>query len=274
MVWIACIQVRAESVRDATFTKIEPLLKGAASKGVEVACFPELTVDQFFPQYFAQKKFFDLAEPLHGPVVRRFQKLAQKFKIALIPNMYEQGEIPGTHYDTSLVIAASGTVLGSQQMMHIAEDPTEDEKFYYTPGDRGYNVFSLKKTTIGIAICYDRHFPEHMRILTLKGAQIIFVPTATTELHRAAWEVEARTSAIANGVFVVYANKVKTEGELTFFGKSMIINPKGELIAQASEDQEEVLVADVDLAMVTAVRKEWPFLRDRRPETYSELLIP
>lgn len=113
-----------------------------------------------------------------------------------------------------------------------------------------------------------------MRILTLEGAQIIFVPTATTELHHAAWEVEARASAIANGVFVVYANKVKTEGELTFFGKSMIINPKGELIAQASEDQEEVLVADIDLAMVTAVRKEWPFLRDRRPETYSKLLIP
>lgn len=165
-------------------------------------------------------------------------------------------------------------MLGSQQMMHIAEDPTEDEKFYYTPGDRGYNVFPLEKTTIGIAICYDRHFPEHMRILTLKGAQIIFVPTATTELHRAAWEVEARASAIANGVFVVYANKVNTEGGLTFFGKCMVINPKGELIAQASEDQEEVLVADVDLSVVTKVRKEWPFLQDRRPETYSELLIP
>lgn len=270
MVYIACIQVGAEPDQDETFTKVENLIKSAASQGASIACLPELTVDQFFPQYFGEKRFFGLAEPLDGPVVQKFQELAQKYQIAVIPNMYERGEI-NTYYNTSPVIDCNGKVLGSQQMMHIAEDPTEDEKFYYTPGE-GYSVFSLQGLTIGIAICYDRHFPEHMRIVTLKGADIIFVPTATTGLHRTAWEVEARATAIANGVFVAYANKVETEGRLHFFGRSLIVNPKGIITAQASEDKEEVLVADIDVSLVKKAREEWPFLRDRRPEIYTELV--
>ena len=245
MVRIACIQVGAERDRDTTFEKVENLLKTAASQKATIVCFPELTVDQFFPQYFGEKKYFALAEPFNGPVVHRFQKLAQKYHVGLIPNVYERGEAADTYYDTSPVIDCDGTLLGSQQMMHITEDPTEDEKFYYTPGDRGYNVFSLQELTIGVAICYDRHFPEYMRILTLKGAEIIVVPTATTGLHRAAWEVEARAHAIANGVFVAYANKVGKEGQLHFFGRSLVVTPKGEIIAQASEDKEEVYIPSV-----------------------------
>ena len=156
--------------------------------------------------------------------------------------------------------------------MHITEDPTEDEKFYYTPGDRGYNVFSVAGLKAGVAVCYDRHFPEHMRILTLGGAHVIFVPTATTVLHADAWEVEARASAIAGGVFVAHANKVGKEGNLEFFGKSLVVAPRGDIIAQASEDKEEVLVADIDLEFIVRTRDQWPFLRDRRPETYGELL--
>ena len=273
MTRIACIQVGAEPVRNATLEKVEKLLKAAASQKAAIACLPELTVNQFFPQYTGQKNFFGLAEPLTGPLVQKFQNLARKYNIAVIPNVYERGG-PDTYYDTSPVIDNSGTLVGSQQMMHIAEDPTEDEKFYYTPGDRGYAVFSVGGLKIGIAICYDRHFPEHMRILTLKGAEIIFVPTATTALHRDAWEVEARATAVTNNVFVAHANKVGKEGNLSFFGKSLVVNPRGKIIAQASETHEEVLTADVDVSLVKKTREEWPFLRDRRPELYGELVSP
>lgn len=271
MTRIACIQVGAEQDQNKTLEKVEKLLAVAASKGAKIACLPELTLNQFFPQYFGEKKFFESAESLDGKIVQTFQELAKKYHIAVIPNIYERVGNPPDYYDTSPVIDANGKSLGSQQMMHIAEDPTEDEKFYYKPGERGYNVFQLESLKLGIAICYDRHFPEQMRILTLNGAEIIFVPTATTDLHRDAWEVEARGTAIMNGVFVAHANKVGKEGNLKFFGRSIVVGPKGNLIAQASEDQEEVLIADINLKDIAETRKEWPFLRDRRPETYIRL---
>jgi N-carbamoylputrescine amidase len=271
MVHIACIQVGARLNREETFENLESLLEEASAQGARIACLPELTVDQFFPQYYHEEKYFDLAEPLNGPLVKRFQELAKTYNIALIPNLYEKGDQSDTYYDTSPVIDASGNLLGSQCMMHIAEDPTEDEKFYYTPGDRGYTVFSLETLKIGITICYDRHFPEQIRILTLKGADIVFVPTATTGLHREAWEVEAQANAIVNGIFIAHANKIGKEGALDFFGKSLIVNPKGTVIAEASETGEEVLVADINASLIAEIRKEWPFLRDRRPNTYDEL---
>jgi N-carbamoylputrescine amidase len=262
----------AESTREKTFQKVERLLDHAVSQSAVMACLPELTIDQFFPQYFGEEKFFDLAEPLDGPIIQRFQELARKYRIALIPNIYERGTAPHRYYDTSPVIDADGTVLGSQQMMHIAEDPTENEKFYYTPGDRGYHVFSVAGVNVGIAICYDRHFPEHVRILTLKGAEVICVPTATTGLHRSAWKIEAQANATVNGVFVLHTNKAGQEGASEFFGSSLVVDPRGNIIAEAPE-KEAVLVADIDLSLITEVRKEWPFLRDRRPEIYHELLL-
>ncbi|MBU7031458.1 MAG: hypothetical protein HXS53_02900 [Theionarchaea archaeon] len=273
MVQIACIQLRAEPKREETFQKLDALLEEAATRGARIACLPELTVQQFFPQYYHDKKYFDLAEPLDGPTVQRFQELAETHDIALIPNIYEKGDNPHAYYDTSPLIDASGHVVGSQRMMHIAEDPTEDEKFYYTPGDRGYAVFSLEGLNIGIAICYDRHFPEHLRILTLKGADIVFVPTATTGLHRDAWEVEAQANAIVNGIFIAHANKVGKEDACLFFGKSIVVNPKGAIIAKASETKEEVLLAEIDVSIISEIRKEWPFLCDRRPDTYKDLTL-
>lgn len=255
---------------ETKFCESRGLNTNSFKKRADIACLPELTIDQFFPQWFGEEKFFTRAEPLNGPIVQKFQKMANQYSIALIPNVYEKGG-SDTYYDTSPVIDAHGKLLGSQHMIHIAEDPTEDEKFYYTPGQK-YNTFSVAGVTIGIAICYDRHFPEHMRILTLKGAQIIFVPTATTGLHRKAWYTEAQASAIANNVFVAHANKVGREGALTFFGKSIIVNPTGEIIAEASEDKEEVMVADINVSLVEEMRKEWPFLRDRRPDMYGDLL--
>jgi len=273
MVQIACIQLRAEPKREETFKKLDPLLEEAASRGARIACLPELTVDQFFPQYYHEEKYFDLAELLDGPIVQKFQELAETHDIGLIPNIYEKGDHSHAYYDTSPVIDASGHLIGSQRMMHIAEDPTEDEKFYYTPGDRGYSVFSLEDLKFGIAICYDRHFPEHMRILTLKGADIIFVPTATTGLHREVWRVEARANAIANGIFIAHANKVGREGSSVFFGKSIVVNPRGAIIAEASETEEGLLLAEIDASIIAEIRKEWPFLRDRRPDTYKDLTL-
>ena len=268
---IACIQVGAGRDRNANLKKAEGLLAKAASGGARIACFPELTLQQFFPQYFGEEKFFKLAEPLAGKTVRAFREMAARYRIGVIPNIYERGESPGRRYDTSPVIDARGKLLGSQQMMHIARDPTEDEKFYYRPGERGFNVFSLEGLRIGVAICYDRHFPEHMRILALKGAQVIFVPAAATGLHRDAWEVEARASAVANGVFLAQVNKVGREGNLEFFGSSLIVGPRGEVTARASGEREEVLMGDIAPALADRTRDEWPFLRDRRPDTYGAL---
>jgi beta-ureidopropionase len=203
------------------------------------------------------------------------QELAAKHHMVIIVPVYEQ-ELPGLYFNTAAVIDADGRYLGKYRKHHIPHcHPGFWEKFYFTPGDLGYPVFATKYAKVGVYICYDRHFPEGARALGLNGAEIVFNPSATVAgLSEYLWELEQPAHAVANGYFVGAINRVGEEkpwsiGE--FYGKSYFCNPRGKIFAQASRDQDEVLVADLDLDMILEVRKVWQFFRDRRPESYGIL---
>jgi len=269
---IACAQMHAGEDREANIAKAFRFMAEAKAAGAEVICFPELFLEPFFPQYRCDMRYFDLAESIPGPTVERFQAKCRELNLAAILNIYEKGEIEGIYYDTSPVIGADGALLGSQRMMHVAEDDTENERFYYKVGNNGFQIFRTANLTFGVGICYDRHFPEFMRIMALKGAQAVFVATATGGIHKSPWFVEAQASSVFNGIFVIHANKVGKEGNLDFFGLSLATNPLGQVIGQASEDREEVFLAELDLDLIRTARHNWPFMRDRRPEMYGDLL--
>ncbi len=271
MLTIALAQVHATDDKEANIQKGFRLMEKAKQRGASLICFPEMSFLPFFPRIRADMSFFALAEPIPGPTVERFQEKAKQLGLATVINIYERAA-PGEYYDTSPVIDADGTLLGISRMMHIAELPNYNEKFYYWEGDTGFPVFETCCARVGIAICYDRHFPEQMRALTLNGVEIILVPTATsTPALEHIWQVEMQAASIANGVFIAIANRVEAEGEVRFFGKSFATNPKGEIIVQAQEGVEELLFVEMDLTLIDQMRQVLPFLRDRRPEAYKAL---
>jgi N-carbamoylputrescine amidase len=271
MVRIALAQCSATEDREANLQKAFRLMEQAKGKGASLICFPEMAFDLFFPRIRADKRYFALAEPVPGPTVDQLRQKAKELELVTVINLYERAG-PGEYYDSSPVIDADGTLLGLSRMMHIAELPNYNEKFYYWPGNTGFPVFQTRCARVGLAICYDRHFPEQMRALTLSGAEIILVPTATSTLAlKHIWELEMQAAAVANQVFIAVANRVGTEGEMTFFGKSFVSNPRGEVVARAGEGVEELLLADLELELIEQVRQVLPFLRDRRPETYGIL---
>ena len=246
-------------------------MEEAKRRGASLICFPEMSFLLFFPRIRADSRFFALAEPIPGTTVERFQEKAKELGLVTIINMYERAA-PGEYYDASPVIDADGTLLGKSRMMHIAEFPNYNEKFYYWEGNTGFPMFETRCAKIGIAICYDRHFPEQMRALTLNGVEVILVPTATsTSALKHIWEMEMQAASIANGVFIAVANRIEAEGEVRFFGKSFVTNPKGEIIAQAQGETEELLLVELDLTQIEQMRQILPFLRDRRPEAYKVL---
>lgn len=251
------------------------LIEQAARKKVQVLCLQEL----FYGPYFCAEqnaKWYELTERVpDGPTTKLMQKVAAKHRMAMVVPVYEE-EMPGLYFNTAAVIDADGRYLGKYRKHHIPHcHPGFWEKFYFTPGDLGYPTFQTKYARIGVYICYDRHFPEGARILGLNGAEIVFNPSATVAgLSEYLWELEQPAHAVANGYFVGAINRVGTEkpwsmGE--FYGKSYFCNPRGKIIAQASRDKDEVLVANLDLDMIEEVRKVWQFFRDRRPETYAPL---
>lgn len=268
---IALAQFKAESTRDESVKKAFQMMEQAAREGADVICFPEMAFDLFFPQFRADRQYFALAEPIPGPLVERFQTQARALGLVTVINLFERATA-GEYYDCSPVIDADGRLLGKSRMMHIAELPRYNEKYYYWEGDTGYPVHTTRAGRLGIAICYDRHYPEHVRALTVQGAQVMLVPTATSlpELG-AIWEVEMQAAAVANQIFIGVANRVGRESDLNFFGSSFAVNPKGEVIARAPNDQETVLCVDCDLRLIEEMRQQLPFLRDRRPETYGIL---
>ena len=247
------------------------LMEQAKREGASLICFPEMAFDRFFPRVRADKRYFALAEPIPGPMVERFQEKARALELVTVINMYERAA-PGEYYDCSPVIDADGSLLEISRMMHIAELPNYNEKFYYWEGNTGFPVFNTGVAKIGIAICYDRHFPEQMRALTLGGAEVILVPTATsTPALREIWEIEMQAASATNQVFIAVVNRVGIEGEMAFFGRSFVTNPMGEVVARAKEGEEELLVAELDLSLIEQARQVLPFLRDRRPEVYGVL---
>ncbi len=268
---IALGQVSVSKDVDQNIKKGLQFLEDAAEKGAEIICFPEMSFSPFFPQYHADRKHFALAETIPGPLVKTFQKACKKNKIAAIINMYEKEE-GAKYFDCSPVIDKNGELLGKSQMMHIAELPNYNEKYYYWEGTTGYPVYNIGGIKFGIAICYDRHYPEQMRALTLKGAHIIFVPTATSlsELKNI-WEIEMQAASVANQVFIAVSNHVGNDDKIDFFGQSFITDPKGDILAKAGKEDDELLILDLDLDEIENTRQLLPFLRDRRPATYKEI---
>jgi beta-ureidopropionase len=264
-----------EQIKKAMIDKHVKLIGVAARQKVQVLCLQEL----FYGPYFCAEqnaRWYEMAEPVpNGPTVQLMQKLAAKHRMVLVVPVYEE-QMAGVYFNTAAVIDVDGRYLGKYRKHHIPHcHPGFWEKFYFTPGDLGYEVFQTKFGRVGVYICYDRHFPEGARVLGLNGAEIVFNPSATVAgLSEYLWELEQPAHAVANGYFVGAVNRVGEEkpwsiGE--FYGKSYFCNPRGKIVAQASRDQDEVLVADLDFDMILEVRKVWQFYRDRRPETYSKL---
>ncbi len=264
-----------ETIKKAMVDKHVKMIEEAAKKGVQVLCFQEL----FYGPYFCaeqEKKWYSLVEKIpDGPTIKLMQELAKKNSMVLVVPIYEL-EITGVYYNSAAVIDADGKYLGKYRKHHIPHTaPGFWEKFYFKPGNLGYPVFKTAYADIGVYICYDRHFPEGARILGLKGAEILFNPSATVAgLSEYLWELEQPAHAVANGYFVGAINRVGFEppwniGE--FYGKSYFCNPRGKIIAQASRDKDELVVADLKMDEIQEVRDVWQFYRDRRPETYKEM---
>jgi N-carbamoylputrescine amidase len=268
---VACAQFRHEGDRAASLDKAVDWVARASDQGADLIVFPELAFDFFFPQVRADAKYFDWSEPIPGPTTERFQAAAAKHGIVTVINVFERAA-PGRYYDASPVIDADGTLLGVSRMLHIAEEPGYNEKFYYWPGDTGWPVHNTKAGRVGVAICYDRHYPEHFRALALGGAELVVVPTATSTSEQAfkdVWELEIQAVAVANQIFVAVANRAGEDGELQFFGESFVAGPTGRVVSRAKPDEEELLVAEIDLGEIEATRRHVPFLRDMRYDLYG-----
>jgi len=264
------------------------LVREAAGRGARVICLPEL----FMTQYFCQREdasLFDLAESIPGPTTTRLSQLARQQKIVLIASLFEK-RAPGVYHNTAVVLDADGKLNGIYRKMHIPDDPLYYEKFYFTPGDLGFRAFDTEVGRIGTLVCWDQWYPEGARLSALSGAQVLFYPTAIgwhpaekAEFGAAqqdAWRTIQRAHAIANGVYVAAVNRVGHEtgnirgkdapgAGLEFWGTSFLSDPFGTVIAEASWNREEILIGEVDLRKLEDVRRNWPFLRDRRIDSYA-----
>jgi beta-ureidopropionase len=262
-------------VKKAMIDKHVKLIAEAASKGAKILCLQEI----FYGPYFCaeqETKWYDFTEPVpDGPTVKLMQKLAKKHKMVIIVPIYEV-EQAGIYYNTAAVIDADGKYLGKYRKNHIPHTkPGFWEKFYFKPGNLGYPAFDTAYARIGVYICYDRHFPEGARALGLAGAEIVFNPSATVAgLSEYLWKLEQPAHAVANGYFVGAINRVGHEAPWNigeFYGQSYFCDPRGQIIAEAPRDKDAVVVADLNLDMISQVRSTWQFFRDRRPETYGPL---
>jgi beta-ureidopropionase len=263
-------------IREAMMHKHETYIAQAASQGAQITCLQEI----FYGPYFCaeqQTRWYDFTEPIpDGPTIKRMQELAKKHRMAMIVPIYEV-EQEGVYYNTAAVLDSDGKYIGKYRKTHIPHvAPGFWEKFYFRPGNLGYPVFDLGFAKIGVYICYDRHFPEGARALGLNGAEIVFNPSATVAgLSEHLWKIEQPAHAVANGYFIGAINRVGTEAPWNighFYGSSYFCNPRGQIIASASREKDEVLVADLDLDQIKEVRQTWQFFRDRRPDAYEDLV--
>ena len=266
------------AVKREAMEKHEAYIAQAAQAGSQITCLQEI----FYGPYFCaeqQTRWYDFTEPIpDGPTIKRMQDLARQHRMAIIVPIYEI-ESEGVYYNTAAVIDNTGKYLGKYRKNHIPHvAPGFWEKFYFRPGNLGYPTFDLGFVRIGLYICYDRHFPEGARALGLNGAEIVFNPSATVAgLSEHLWKIEQPAHAVANGYFIAAINRVGTEAPWNighFYGTSYFCNPRGQIIAQASREKDEVLTTDLDLDQIKEVRQTWQFFRDRRPDSYGDLVKP
>jgi N-carbamoylputrescine amidase len=265
---VAAIQMSMKiGDKHANLKKALDMINEAVLMGAKVILLPELFATEYFP-WWKDTKYFNYAEPIPGPTTSKISELISTLSIYVIAPLYEK-EGPGIYYNSAVLIGPKGKIIGRQRKMHIPAVKSL-EKLYFQPAEANYPVFQIKYGKIGICICYDRLFPEVCRALALNGAEIIFVPIAGTIYPRVS---TLDTRAVENVLFIVSANKVGEEGIYRYTGASVIINPEGQVIAQGGEE-EEIIVADIDLADVEKCRNAFPYFRDRRPELYGRLLQP
>lgn len=250
----------------------------AAEQGTQVMCFQEL----FYGPYFCQvqdRQYYSFTEAIpNGPTTERMQKLAEETNMVLIVPMYEE-DGTGIYYNTAAVIDADGSYLGKYRKTHLPQLEGFWEKFYFRPGNLGYPVFDTAVGKVGVYICYDRHFPEGARMLGLNGAEIVFIPSATSRgLSQHLWKIEQTSHAIANGYYVGTINRVGIEKDIgpnDFYGQSYFCTPRGEFVGEVGDDhEEELIIRDLDMDVIKEVRNTWQFYRDRRPEAYDKIVTP
>ena len=280
---VAVIQMRSAGAVSANRDKIIERIKEAARRGAKVVCTQEL----FCSDYFCQREdvdTFNLAESIPGPSTEKIGLIARELGVVVVASLFERRQA-GVYHNTAAVLDADGSLLGIYRKMHIPDDPLYYEKYYFTPGDLGFKTFQTRHGRIGVLICWDQWFPEAARLTALRGADVIFYPTAIgwhprekAEFGAAqldAWQTIQRSHAIANGVYVAAANRIGHEGPenggIEFFGGSFICDPFGRWLAKASNDTEEILIATVDTDLQETIRRNWPFLRDRRIDMYDQI---
>jgi N-carbamoylputrescine amidase len=278
---VGIVQMSCEKDKTANFQKAIEKIREAVRKGAGIVCLQELFASLYFCDVEDYNNF-QLAESIPGPSTEVLQKIAMENNIVIIASLFEK-RTQGIYHNTTVVIDADGVYLGMYRKMHIPDDPAFYEKFYFTPGDLGYKVFDTKFGKVGVLICWDQWYPEAARITSLMGAEILFYPTAigwstaqdlptNTEQYNA-WQTIQRSHAVANGVHVVSVNRVGIEqnGAMKFWGGSFISNPFGTILYQASHDNEEVIVQEIDTSKTDSYRTHWPFLRDRRIDSYQPI---
>ncbi len=276
---IALIQMRAEDSPRRNLDKAMAAVESAAKRRAQIVCLPELFRTRYFPQT-ENERMFELAERIPGPTTEALSRLAREKKIVIVAPLFERRSA-GIYHNTAVILDADGSILGIYRKMHIPDDPSYYEKFYFTPGDLGFPSFRTRYGKIGVLVCWDQWFPEAARLACLAGAEILVYPTAigwlpgesrsAAESQRSAWEIIQRGHAVANGVYVAAVNRVGREGRLKFWGSSFVTSPFGEIVAQAGLNREEVLLARCNLKKIDETRKNWPFLRDRRIDAYGAL---
>ena len=281
---LALIQMRCGPDPAENRARAVEKIRDAAARGANIVCLPEL----FASQYFCQSEDhanFNLAEPIPGPSSEQLGALAAELKLVIIASLFER-RAAGLYHNTAIVLDADGTLMGRYRKMHIPDDPLYYEKFYFTPGDLGFKSWDTQRGKLGVCVCWDQWFPEAARLTALSGAQLLFYPTAIGwhpgekeqygHGQHSSWETIQRGHAIANGCYVAAVNRVGHEAPaggagIEFWGQSFLCGPDGQIIAKASVHDEETLIADIDFARVELQRTHWPFLRDRRIESYADI---
>ncbi len=283
---VAVIQQRASEDLEANLEATLDAIEEAAQLGAKIICTQEL----FRSKYFCQSEdysYFDMAEPIPGPSSRALCAVAKQHNVVIVGSLFEK-RAAGLYHNTAVVIDANGELLGLYRKMHIPDDPLFYEKFYFTPGDLGFKAFATKYAKIGVLICWDQWYPEGARITALKGAEILFFPTAigwhpgeelaVKQTQHESWELIQRSHAVANGVFVAAPNRIGLEmfegipGQgIQFWGQSFLCDPCGQLLKRGSIDQAEIVIAECDLSQIDQQRTHWPFLRDRRIDAYGSI---
>ena len=285
---VGLVQMSATPDPDKNLQRAVDKLHQASAKGAQIVCLPEL----FRTQYFCQREdtaLFDLAEPIPGPTTRTLAEAAQRLRIVVVGSVFEK-RAAGVYHNTAVMLDADGSLRGVYRKMHIPDDPLYYEKYYFTPGDLGFKAFDTQVGRVGTLVCWDQWYPEGARLTALQGAQVLFYPTAigwhpdekeqygTAQYE--AWQTIQRAHAIANGLYVCAVNRVghedgdirgnKASGKgLEFWGGSFIADPFGRVIAKAAHDKEEILLGEVDARVIEDTRRNWPFLRDRRIDSYG-----